>query len=378
MNLSWKKLVIGVIIFLHVGCSPKKGEKPVVVKEKAKMEILVGTYTNKTSQGIYKLAFNQVDGTVINQGLIAEIENPSYLTSSKDKKYVYAAAENEIGKISSFKWNKDRTELKLINKLPTEGIHPCFVELNTTENLVAVANYSSGNMAVFRRNSDGSLQKSPQLRQHKGHGTLISRQEKPHAHCAKFYKDKFVYVVDLGIDEVASYSVDSRGELGQKHIALKTDDGDGPRHLIFHPTKNISYIINELSSSIIISEVNQENGEFSRIQKESTLPLDFVGESFCADIHMTSDGKFLYASNRGHNSIAVFSVDKKGKLTPIRHESVRGEWPRNFTLSPNEKFLLVANQHTDNIVVFERDSETGLLTFTGNEIIISKPICLKF
>lgn len=375
MNFNFKHIITAIIFFTLIACKSKKEE--ITISNIETLEVLVGTYTTGSSQGIYKLVFNPVDGSIENKGLVAEIGNPSYIIATKDNKYVYAVSENEFGEISAYKWNVDRSKLELINKLSVEGMHPCFAELNATEDMIAVANYSSGNITVFKLNSDGSLKEVPQIRQHNGKGTSLPRQDSPHAHCAKFYKDKFMYTVDLGLDEVASYSIDSSGDLGQKKTALKTDDGDGPRHLIVHPTKNVSYVINELSNSILVSEIDQGSGRFNRIQKISTLPQGFDGESFCADIHITKNGKFLYASNRGHNSIAIFSVDDAGKLTFLDTESVRGDWPRNFIVSPDDKFLLVANQKSDNIVVFSINQETGLLVLTEHELKISMPVCLK-
>lgn len=341
------------------------------------IELIVGTYTTGSSEGIYKVAFDTSNGSLVNKGLVAKTASPSYLTISADKQFVYAVGEGETGTVSGFKWNADRTQLELINTLPSEGLGSCFVELNKEENLIAVANYSSGNMSLFKRNSDGSLRESPLVRQHVGSGSALPNQTKPHAHCSKFY-NKFLYVVDLGIDEVASYSLDENGELGQKNTALKTDVSDGPRHLIFHPTLDISYVINEISNSIIVSKIDQKEGSFERIQKISTLPDEFKEKSHCADIHISADGKFLYASNRGHNSIAIFSVGESGSLTMLRTEPVRGDWPRNFILSPDGKFLLIANQKSNNIVVFTLNKETGMLSFTGHELELSMPVCLKF
>ena len=370
-------LVVG---FCLINCDSKKtvtkGSEKVV--SSYNIELIVGTYTNESSEGIYKIAFNVSDGSLINKGLIAEISSPTYVALSSDKQFVYAVGEGAKGTVSGYKWNADRTKLKLINTLSSEGLGACFIELNKKEDLVAVANYSSGNLSLFGRNSDGSLQTSPQVRQHTGSGSALPNQTKPHAHCSKFYNDKFLYVVDLGIDEVASYSIGKNGKLGQKNIALKTAISDGPRHLIFHPTLDISYVINEISNSIIVSEINQKDGTFNKVQKISTLPKEFSGKSHCADIHISADGKFLYASNRGHNSIAIFAVDENGFLTLLGTESVRGDWPRNFTLSPDGKFLLVANQKSDNIVVFNRNKKTGMLSFTGNELKLSLPVCLKF
>jgi 6-phosphogluconolactonase len=380
MNLKREILVCISLTFCVLSCKSKKeNTSKILEKDTVKtIELLVGTYTNETSKGVYKLIFNPEDGAIVNKGLVAEIASPSFVELSKDRKYVYTVGEDEMGKITAFKWNADRTKLELINTLNTEGKHPCFVELNEKENLIAVGNYSSGNASVFKRNSDGSLQENPQVRQHEGSGSALPNQAAPHAHCTKFYKDKFVYVVDLGIDEVGSYSIDKAGELGEKTTALKADVSDGPRHLIFHPEKEISYVINEISNSIIVSNINQENGSFNSIQKVSTLPADFKGKSHCADIHMTADGKFLYASNRGHNSIAMFSVAENGTLEFLGTESVHGDWPRNIALSPDDRFLLVANQKSDNITVFGLDPASGKLSFTGHDLKMSKPVCLKF
>lgn len=382
MRASTKYLSIGVILFSIISCNQKKAEtKTEIKKEIVKtetIELLVGTYTDESSKGIYKLMFNPTDGTIENTGLVAETVSPSYFTISKDKQFVYSVNESDPGNISSYKWNTDRTKLNLISNLPSEGRHPCYAEINGNENLLAIANYSSGNLSVYSI-VNGEIQDSPQTRQHEGSGSVKSNQDAPHAHCAKFdINGKFIYVADLGIDEIVAYSVDKDGKLGEKQIALATDKGDGPRHIIFHPSKDIAFIINELSGSVISAKVNHETGVFEKIDKESTLPEDYTGKNSCADIHITSNGKFLYASNRGHNTIAVFSVSENGELERLATTSVEGDWPRNFTLSPDEKFLLVANKSTDNITIFSINQETGLLTFTGNEVSISRPICLKF
>lgn len=382
MNFNLKNLTIVMFAFTMIACNSKKTEitiEKVADKKAQTIEILVGTYTNKESKGIYKLAFNPIDGTIVNEGLVAEIESPSYLSLSIDKQHVYAVGESEIGYVSVFKWNTDRTKLELVNNLPTEGIHPCFVEVSDDKNLIAVANYSSGNISVFQIDPEGKLLESPQIKNHKGNSIIKPNQDSPHAHCSKFSNDgKFIYVADLGIDEIVGYSVDENNKLSEKHTALKMDAGDGPRHFIYHPTKEIVYIISEFSNSVTVASINTETGVFTKIDKQSTLPKDFEGDSYGADIQISSNGKFLYASNRGPNSIAIFSVSDDGLLKLIGTESVRGDWPRNFTMSPNGEFLLVANQKSNNITVFKVNRETGLLTFTGHKLSISMPVCLKF
>jgi len=382
MNLSLKYLSVGVMILSLFSCNKKASEsKPIEkqeITELESIEMLVGTYTDDTSKGIYKFYFDPNDGKLENKGLVAEAMSPSYLDISKDKKFVYAVNERDPGKVSSYQWNDDRSELELISKVSSEGVGPCFSEINTAGNLLAIANYSSGNIAVYSV-ENGKIGQDPETRQHVGSSIVKPNQNAPHAHCSKFGTNgKYIYVADLGIDEVLSYSVNSEGILGKKQIALAMDQGDGPRHLVFHPAKDIVFIINELSSTVTSAKVDQSTGLFEKIDKQSTLPKDYIDKSYCADIHISSDGKFLYASNRGHNSIAVFSVSDEGKIKLLSTSSVEGDWPRNFTLTPDENYLLVANQKSDNITVFQRNQETGFLTFTGNEVKISKPVCLKF
>ncbi len=382
MKISLKLLPMSVIIFSLMGCNEKKTEAKTELKEDISksetIEILVGTYTNETSKGIYKLAFNPADGTLENKVLVVESTSPSFLIQSKDKQFVFAVNEKDPGKITSFKWNSSRSELEEMNTVESMGSGPCHIELNNKENLLSVANYGSGNIAVYPVNN-GKIIDSVQVRQHMGSSIVVPNQKSPHAHCSKFDKQgKFLYVADLGIDQIVSYPMNADGILGEKQTALDLDKGDGPRHFIFHPSKNLAFVVNELSSTVTAVKVNHETGIFEKIDKQSTLPKDYSEKSYCADIHISSNGKFLYASNRGHNSIAVFSVSDEGKLELLQTESVQGDWPRNFTFSPDEKFLLVANQNSDNITVFNINPETGLLAYTGNEIKISKPVCLEF
>lgn len=382
MNLGLKYLSVGVMIFSLISCNKKTAEsKPIEKQETIKqesIEMLVGTYTDGTSKGIYRFNFNPNDGMIENKGLVAEAMSPSFIDISKDKQFVYAVNERDPGKVSSYQWNESRTELNLISKVSSEGVGPCFSEINNSGTLLAVANYSSGNLAVYKV-TNGKIDENPETRQHVGSSIVKPNQNAPHAHCSKFGTNgKFIYVADLGIDEVVSYSVSQEGILGEKQIALAMDKGDGPRHLAFHPFKDLVFIINELSSTVTSAKVDKSTGLFEKIDKQSTLPKDYTEKSYCADIHISSDGKFLYASNRGHNSIAVFSVSDEGRIKLLSTSSVEGDWPRNFTLTPDENYLLVANQKSNNITVFQRNRETGFLTFTGNEVNISKPVCLKF
>lgn len=343
-----------------------------------KADLLVGTYTDQESEGIYLLSFDPTTGVLSDLRLATEASSPSYLTISEDRKYVYSVGSRETSAVYAFKWKDGQDSLELINKVSAAGVNPCYVDFSESEKMVAIANYSSGSVAFYNVEKDGSLIDKPFAYQHEGSGPNKDRQEDPHAHCSIFSKDsRFIYVVDLGIDQVIAYPVQDRS-VGSGSTAFELKPGDGPRHMIFHPKKNFAFIINELSNSVVSVQVNQETGKFTEVDRKSTLPEDFKAHSQCADIRITSDGKFLYASNRGHNSIAIFSVSEDAQLERIGVEPVRGDWPRNFTLSPDENFLLVANQNSNNITVFSLDKQTGQISYTGNEMALSKPVCLKF
>jgi len=341
------------------------------------LDLLVGVYTGSGSSGIYQLQFDPLTGRLADSLLLAETSNPSYLAISRDRQYVYSVNEDDPGSVTSFRWSHQDDTLVKVSSVSTQGAHPCFVALSHNEKQLAVANYTSGNLAVYSLGDHGVIQTAPQSRQHHGSGPVAPNQKGPHAHCSLF-KDGFLYVVDLGADRIFSYPVTEGGQLGEAREALALSPGDGPRHLVFHPTQPLAFVVNELSSSVVSLSADLKNGSLTPISKLSTLPEGFSGQNFDADIHLTSDGKFLYVTNRGHNSLAIFSVAEKGSIVAVGQESTRGSWPRNFTFSPDEDFLLVANQESGNIVVFRRDSITGLLAFSGHEFTLSKPVCLKF
>lgn len=377
MNRKNQPILVLLLLMLIMGCklNPKKEIK--VEKKMTDLEVLVGTYTNDKSKGIYKLTLNNETGEIKNKKLLVELENPSFLAISENGEKVYAIQENVKGKVFSFKWNKDKTELIEISNVSTNGMHPCYVSLNDDENLLSVGNYSSGNVSIYQLEKNGEFNNQFQTMQHIGKGTFLPRQEKPHAHCTKFYKNNFLFAVDLGIDEIIGYSKDSN-KLDKGKTVLKSSSGDGFRHLTFHPKKNVAYVTTEFTNSIIVSKINENTGNFTQIQKISMLPKSYSEESFAADIHLSNDGKFLYASNRGNNSIATYSVNDDGVLTLINHTDVEGNWPRNFGLSKDNKFLIVANQFSNNITVFKRDLKLGTLTYTDFQTELSVPVFVKF
>lgn len=384
MKHTFTHLSLVLTIFALLGCKqePKQAVKAVEapeITETKSIALLVGTYTTATSEGIYRMQFHPETEVLSDLELVARTENPSYLQISKDRSTVYTVNENNPGTISSLKWNGDRTQLEPVAQTSSEGAHPCYIALNPLENLVAVGNYSTGNIAVYKVDGQANFPGSPQTRQHKGSGPVKPSQDGPRAHFTAFDAEGgHLYVVDLGIDQVLSYPVDTQGNLGDAQIVLQLDKGDGPRHMVFHPTMDLVFVVNELSSTVVSARRDTATGNLQIVDKRSTLPEGYAEKSYCADIHISPNGKFLYASNRGHNSIAIFKVSETGALELLGTEDVRGDWPRNFSLSPSGEHLLVANQRSNNITVFGVDLETGLLHYTGQQLALDQPACIRF
>lgn len=370
-GLSYTLMVI-VVMFSATSFSKKQDPKATI--------FFVGTYTSGESEGIYRFQLN-ADGTMENSGLAAKTENPSFLAWSKNRKYLLAANENSDdqgggGSVTSFRHTNNN--LTYVNKKSSGGASPCFVGVNPAGYVLA-ANYSSGNIGLLKLSASGTLEGPLDVLQHEGKGTH-TRQNAPHAHSAWFdpYGDK-VITIDLGTNELWFSKLNPASNSLEAHTQQKLamGPGAGPRHLTFHPNGKWIYVINELSSTVTLVKKNRAN-LYEMANSTSTLPADFTGENFCADIHISQDGKFLYGSNRGHNSIVIFRInDADGTLSLVGHESVHGDWPRNFALSPADKYLLVANQRSNNIVSFKRDANTGTLTYVS-EIKAPTPVCILF
>jgi 6-phosphogluconolactonase len=339
---------------------------------------LLGTYTNENSKGIYRYAL-QTDGSLDSVGLVVESIQPSFLAYTKDRDYVLAV--NEVndqdgkGTVESFAVKGD--SLTQINKQSSGGAHPCHINVDA-RGYVLTSNYSGGNIGMHQLATDGQLSELLFVEEHNK-----EKDAKAHAHSAWFYGDEDAVVsVDLGTNELWFSEIDKATNTlkAQDPARLFIKEGAGPRHLTFHPNGQWAYVINELNSTVsLISVADPENNrEWEQIAAYSTLPEGYSEDSFCADIHISQDGKFVYASNRGHNSLAIFGVNPNdGTLALLGHESIRGDWPRNFALSPDDAFVIVANQRSNNLVAFKRDTETGLLTFTS-EINAPTPTCILF
>ncbi len=345
--------------------------------------LLVGTYTGGKSEGIYVYKFNSENADYKEISHI-KTSNPSYLTISPDEKYVFAVQENgkdgNGGQVSAFSFDKEKGTLTLINTQPTRGDHPCYVEIDKTGKWLFAGNYSSGNLSIFPVENDGRLGEPSATISHSGSGPNTQRQAGPHVHCTVISPDnKHLLVADLGIDKIMIYAFDaSTGEAvpGGQAFA-KSQPGGGPRHIVFHPNGKLVYLVEEISGHV--STYRYEDGRLEFLHRSSTLPRGQAGSAGSADIHVSPDGKFLYASNRGDfNNIAMFKLDKKGKPGILGFQSSLGKAPRNFNFDPTGNYLLVGNQDSDEIVVFQRNKKTGLLTDTQKRIAVGKPVCIKW
>ena len=347
--------------------------------------LFIGTYTGNGSKGIYVYRFNNVTGELKWISNTDSVMNPSYLTIAPNGKYIYAVNETggkQPGQVSSFSFNHATGPLTLINQQLSGGDHPCYISTDKHGRWIVVGNYSSGNLSVLPVNKDGSLQPYTQLIQHTGNSVNKQRQDKPHVHATVFSPDsKYVFSPDLGMDKIMIYPFNSSSQQPLQTLdssLINTEPGAGPRHFVFHPNKKEAYLIEELSGTVTVYKYNK--GKLNALQQISTHPSDYKGVIGSADIHLSPDGKFLYASNRGDaNSITIFSIEKRtSKLKWQGYQSTMGTKPRNFTIDPTGQYLLVANQGSNNIVVFKRNAETGLLTDTGHRIEVPSPVCLQF
>ncbi len=333
-------------------------------------KILIGSYTQKGSDGIYYYSIDPGMKNPVQVSSTKGVKNPSFLTVEGDK--IYTVNEEEQGKVQAYGLDKEKGEFILLNEQETGGAHPCHI--SAAGGLLFAGNYSGGNLAVFRLGDDGTVSERTQLIANSGSGPVKGRQEKSHIHSVNISPDgKSLWVADLGTDEVLVFDINSEGIKEKKRIRITP--GAGPRHIAFHTTLPVAYVINELNNSV--SVISTE--DFSIVQEITTLTEGFEGRSFCADVHVSPDGKYLYGSNRFSDSIVTFAIDGgSGKISPAGHTPAGGKVPRNFAISPDGKYVLVANQDSDNVVVFERDRVTGLLKNTGTEIRVSMPVCVKF
>jgi 6-phosphogluconolactonase len=341
----------------------------------------IGTYTTGESEGIYTYRFDAGTGALERLSVIGGISNPSWVEISPSGRYLYAVGEESHGVIKAYAVDRATGALTYLNEQLTGGEVPCHISVDPTESYALLANYGSGSVAMLPIQADGSLGPLTGFVQHEGSSIHPVRQLGPHAHSIILdAANGLAFAPDLGIDKLLVYDLDlDKGTLAPHEIPwVRTPAGAGPRHFDIHPNGQFAYLINELASSVTVLRYYADLGVFGEIETVSTLPDGFDGETTCADIHVAPSGKFVYGSNRGHDSIAMFAIDQAtGRLTSLGHESTRGQTPRNFTIDPSGTWLLAANQDTSTIVTFRIHPQTGHLHPTGQITNIPNPVCIK-
>jgi 6-phosphogluconolactonase len=355
-----------------------------IIANSQKYFLFIGTYTGSGSKGIYVYRFDASTGKATWISNTDSVVNPSYLAIAPGGSLLYACTETRTvnaGGVSAFRFDRAKGTLSFFNKQSSGGDNPAYVAVHPTGKWVTAGNYSGGSLAVFPVNRDGSLQPYSQLIKHTGSSINKSRQEQSHVHATVFSpKGDYLFTPDLGIDKLMIYKFAGAAPKPLQPASpafAETTPGAGPRHFDFHPNGKWAYLIEELSGTVVA--YNYSNGKLEQLQRTATHPDTATSEFGSADIHVSPDGKFLYASNRGiENNLAVFKIDQQsGRLTAAGYQSTLGIKPRNFCIDPTGNYLLAANQQTGNIVIFKRDKKTGLLQPTGDEIKIPEPVCLK-
>lgn len=345
-----------------------------------KFNLVVGTYTKPCdSKGIYVYEFDSNTGNFSLKSNTENIFNPSYLSVSSDNKFVYSVSESDKkSSVSAFGFDSKSGKLDFMNYQNPNGLNPCYI-INDDKNVIT-ANYSSGNISVLGIKSDGSIGEVKQVVQHTGKSINANRQEAPHAHMVYFSPDKkYVLANDLGTDKIYVYQYNSNSatEVLTLKSSIDVKPGSGPRHLIFSKDGKQVYLLQEMDGTI--TSFNYAKGMLKKVSETTVVASDFKGDIGAADIHISPDGKFLYATNRGTaNDISAFKILKKGKLEFVQRTSTLGKGPRNFNIDPTGNFLLVGHQYTNEIVIFKRDKTTGMLTDTGKKIALCSPVCLIF
>lgn len=374
MKNFYKLVLISLITLVSISCTENTQKE---------FYLFVGTYTGEGSEGIYLYRFNATNGTVSPVDTVSGVENPSYINLSPDNRSLYAVNENADSSdatVSSFSFSPESGEISFLKRQSSRGGAPCYISTDKTGQSVFVANYLGGSLAMFPVNENGLLSKSKTVIEHEGSSVNENRQEAPHVHCTIISPDnKLLFSADLGTDRLTGYAFDAGNNTLSKEpsVIYETEKGAGPRHFTFHPNGNFAYLVNELNGTV--DAFVYENQSLEHIQTVSTLPENYEGAVSGADIHVSPDGKFLYVSNREDlNNIVIYAVDEaSGKLSKVGEQPSGGIHPRNFMMDPTGKYLLVANRHSDNIVVFSRNKETGMLTDTGIEVMVSQPVSLQ-
>ena len=350
-----------------------------------KVRVYVGTYTSGDSKGIYRLTLDLATGALAPEGEPAPSVNPSFLAFHPGARFLYAVNEtgdtpgDKSGAVSAFAIDAATGALTLLNQQPSGGASPCHLSVDREGRHLLVANYTDGSVSVLPIGADGRLGAASARVQHEGKSVNAERQEGPHAHSVVLdAANRFAFVADLGTDQVAAYRFDAGKGTLAPHRGAVLAPGSGPRHFTFHPDGRQAFVINELLSTITAFVYDPEAGALAARQTVRTLPEGFTDKSFTAEVAVHPSGRFLYGSNRGHDSIALFTIDAAtGKLAAAGHHPTRGRWPRHFAIDPTGEYLLAANQNSDSVAVFRIDAAGGRLEPVGEPVRVPRPACLR-
>ena len=377
-------LIFAVLFTLPFGY-PARAESPPERPEK--LWVFVGTYTGKTSKGIYRVAMDVATGELGKPVLAAEVISPSFLAVGPERDRLFCVCEisdfkgKNAGGVASFKLDAATGMLMAVNQQSSVGAGPCHIVCDKGGKNVLVANYGGGSVTVLPVSPEGMLGEASCFIQHKGSSIDTNRQDAPHAHSINLDKaNKFAVVADLGLDKVLVYRFDApKGEIvANDPPAVELPGGSGPRHFAFHPNGKFAYVNNEMTSSLTALSYDADKGILKKLNTLSTLPAPHKGNSTAESV-VHPNGKFVYTSNRGHNSIAAFAIDpESGEIKSIGHQGEGIKVPRNFNIDPSGRWMVVANQDGDSIVVFEIDPKTGKLSPTGHKAEVGSPVCVKF
>jgi 6-phosphogluconolactonase len=351
--------------------------------------VYVGTYTNGKSEGIYLLEMNLATGELADRGLAAKANSPSFVAIHPNRQFLYAVTESSnfqgkpTGAVGAFAIDEGSGKLTLLNQQPSGGAGPCHLIVDPSGKNVLVANYGGGSVACLPIDEEGRLEPPSSTIQHTGSSVNPNRQKEPHAHSINLDPaGRFAFAADLGVDKIFIYKFDAaKGTLTPNDPpSAAVEPGSGPRHFAFHPSGKFTYVINEITLTVTAFSYDSARGALTPIETTSTLPPDAKGQGFStAEVVAHPSGKFLYGSNRGHDTIAAFAVDQKtGKLTRIENEPTQGKTPRNFAIDPTGRWLLAENQGSDTIVVFAINQETGELDASGVKVDVPSPVCVRF
>ncbi len=348
----------------------------------------IGCYTAAPEEGIPVCRLDPKEGSINQSGICKGVENPSFLVMNQSRTLVYSVNETAdfegkaSGAVSAFLRDSSTGRLTYLNSRPSLGADPCHLSIDRSGKFILVANYSGGNASVLPLLDDGRIGEPIEMVQHSGKGVNAARQGAPHAHSVNLSPDnRFAMVCDLGLDKIMIYSFDDKtGKLTPaKTPFFQTEPGAGPRHFTFTRDGKHAIVVNELNSTITLLAYDAMHGILTSLQSQSNIPDGFIGENSCADVHIHPNGRFVYASNRGHDSIAVYALDPSmTHLSPIQYQPTLGKTPRNFAIHPSGKFLLAANQNSGSVQVFSLDPGTGKLKETGKHLKINKPVCILF